>query len=111
MLKEAKQSDEANRERLVEVAMTQKEMQSRYVFQVDSLKLKLNQERDNSRAREQDLEDTFAKLNAGLKTLKVDSRKELDSLCAELTEHISVLMTTLQASSAPRAASAVTYQA
>ncbi|CAI5711974.1 unnamed protein product [Peronospora effusa] len=98
MLEKAKQSDEANRKRLVEMAMTQEEMQSRYVSQVDSLTSKLNQERDNSRAREQDLEDTIAKLNAGIKTLKTDSSKELDSVRKELTEQMTTLTKTLQAS-------------
>ncbi|CAI5726088.1 unnamed protein product [Peronospora destructor] len=98
MLEKAKQSDEANRERLVEMAMTQEEMQSRYVSQVDLLTSKLNQERDNSRAREQDLEDTIAKLNAGVKTLRADLSTELDGVREELTEQMTTLTTTLQAS-------------
>ncbi|GMF23173.1 unnamed protein product [Phytophthora lilii] len=98
MLKEAKQSDEANRQRLVEMAMAQEEMQSRYVSQIDSLTLKLNQERESSRAREQDLEDTIDKLNADVKTLKAESNKELEAARSELTDQMTELSTTLKAS-------------
>ncbi|ETO79902.1 hypothetical protein, variant [Phytophthora nicotianae P1976] len=97
-LKEAKQSDEANRQRLVEMAMAQEEMQSRYVAQIDSLTLKLNQERESSRAREQDLEDTIDKLNADVKMLKTESSKELEAARAELTDQMTELTTTLKAS-------------
>ncbi|KAG1699206.1 hypothetical protein DVH05_014122 [Phytophthora capsici] len=97
-LKEAKQSDEANRQRLVEMAMAQEEMQSRYVSQIDSLTLKLNQERESSRSREQDLEDSINKLNADVKSLKAESSKELVAVRSELTDQMTELTTTLQAS-------------
>ncbi|KAF1794131.1 hypothetical protein GQ600_5579 [Phytophthora cactorum] len=97
-LKEAKQSDENNRQRLVEMAMAQEEMQSRYVSQIDSLSLKLNQERESSRAREQDLEDTIDKLNADVKTLKTETSKELEAARSELTDQMTELTTTLKAS-------------
>ncbi|KAK1931617.1 hypothetical protein P3T76_012946 [Phytophthora citrophthora] len=97
-LKEAKQSDEANRQRLVEMAMAQEEMQSRYVSQIDSLTLKLNQERESSRSREQDLEDSIDKLNADVKSLKAESSKELAAARSELTDQMTELTTTLQAS-------------
>jgi chromosome segregation ATPase len=98
MLKEAKQSDEANRQRLVEMAMAQEEMQSRYVHQIDSLTLKLNQERESSRAREQDLEDSITRLNADVKALKAESNKELEAARSELTDQMTELTTTLKAS-------------
>ncbi|KAL3660992.1 hypothetical protein V7S43_014009 [Phytophthora oleae] len=97
-LKEAKQSDEANRQRLVEMAMAQEEMQSRYVSQIDSLTLKLNQERESSRSREQDLEDSIDKLNADVKSLKAESSKELAAARSELTDQMTELTTTLKAS-------------
>ncbi|KAL4108851.1 hypothetical protein PRIC1_000560 [Phytophthora ramorum] len=97
-LKEAKQLDETNRQRLVEMAMAQEEMQSRYVAQIDSLTLKLNQERESSRSREQDLEDTIDKLNADVKVLKAESSKDLENVRSELTDQMSKLTTTLQAS-------------
>ncbi|EEY64633.1 uncharacterized protein PITG_16058 [Phytophthora infestans T30-4] len=97
-LREAKLSDEFNRQRLVEMAMAQEEMQSRYVSQIDSLTLKLNQERENSRAREQDLEDTIDKLNADVKTLKTESSKELEAARSELTDQMTELTATLKAS-------------
>lgn len=97
-LKEAKQSDETNRQKLVEMAMAQEEMQSRYVSQIDSLTLKLNQERESSRAREQDLEDTIDKLNADVKSLKAVSNKELEAARSELTDQITELTTALKAS-------------
>ncbi|KAI9994154.1 hypothetical protein PInf_016719 [Phytophthora infestans] len=97
-LREAKLSDESNRQRLVEMAMAQEEMQSRYVSQIDSLTLKLNQERENSRAREQDLEDTIDKLNADVKTLKTESSKELEAARSELTDQMTELTATLKAS-------------
>ncbi|KAG7392974.1 hypothetical protein PHYPSEUDO_013462 [Phytophthora pseudosyringae] len=97
-LKDAKQSDEANRERLVEMAMAQEEMQSRYVSQIDSLTLKLNQERESSRAREQELEDTIDKLNADVKSLKAESNKELEAARSELTDQLTELTTTLKTS-------------
>ncbi|CAH0480732.1 unnamed protein product [Peronospora belbahrii] len=98
MLEKAKQSDEVNRERLVKMAVTQEVMQSRYAFQVNALTLKLNQACDRSGAREQDLENTIAKLDADVKTLHTKSSKEVDSLRLELTEQMTKLTTTLQAS-------------
>ncbi|KAE9146095.1 hypothetical protein PF006_g9109 [Phytophthora fragariae] len=97
-LKDAKQSDEASRQRLVEMAMAQEEMQSRYVSQIDSLSLKLNQERESSCAREQDLEDTIDTLNADVKSLKAESNKELEAARSELTDQMTELTTTLKAS-------------
>ncbi|CAI5711335.1 unnamed protein product [Hyaloperonospora brassicae] len=98
MLEEAKQLDESNRQRLVEMAMTQEEMQSRYTSQIDSLTLKLNQERDSSRAREQDLEDTIARLSANIKALKAESSKEADVVRSDLTGQLTELTASLQAS-------------
>ncbi|GMF39540.1 unnamed protein product [Phytophthora fragariaefolia] len=97
-LKGAKQSDEVNRQKLVEMAMAQEEMQSRYVSQIDSLTLKLNQERESSRAREQDLEDSIDKLNADVKALKAESNKELEAARSELTDQMTELTMTLKAS-------------
>lgn len=97
-LKDAKQSDEANRMKLVEMAMAQEEMQGRYVAQIDSLTLKLNQERESSRAREQELEDSIDQLNADIKTLKAEQSKELEASRSELTSQMSELTTTLKAS-------------
>uniref|UniRef100_A0AAV1V3R5 Uncharacterized protein n=1 Tax=Peronospora matthiolae TaxID=2874970 RepID=A0AAV1V3R5_9STRA len=98
MLQEAKQSDKSNRKRLVEMAMTQEEMQSRYVFQVDSLTSKLKQERESSRDCEQDLEDTIAKLNVDIKTLNAESGKEVDAVRLELMSQMTELTASLQAS-------------
>ncbi|KAG6576282.1 uncharacterized protein IUM83_17734 [Phytophthora cinnamomi] len=95
-LKAAKQSDETNRQKLVEMAMAQEEMQSRYISQIDSLTLKLNQERESSRAREADLEDTIDKLNADVKSLKAESNKELEAARSELTDQMTSLTTTLK---------------
>ncbi|OWZ10284.1 hypothetical protein PHMEG_00016889, partial [Phytophthora megakarya] len=97
-LQVAKQSDETNRQRLVEMAMAQEEMQSRYVSQIDSLTLKLNRERESSRAREQDLEDTIDKLNADVKSLKAESNKELEVVRSEFADQMTELTTTLKAS-------------
>ncbi|KAF4321936.1 hypothetical protein BBO99_00000449 [Phytophthora kernoviae] len=98
MLKEAKQADETNRQKLVEMAMAQEEMQSRYVAQIDSLTLKLNQERESSRSREQELEDSINNLNTDIKVLKAESSKDLDNCRSELTDQMGELTVTLKAS-------------
>ncbi|CEG48944.1 uncharacterized protein PHALS_06734 [Plasmopara halstedii] len=97
-LSEAKRSDETNRNRLVEMAMAQEEMHNRYVSQVDSLTLKLTQEREKSCAREQELEETINKLKFDVNALKADSIMELDAASSKLTDQMTELTMTLKAS-------------
>ncbi|RLN60524.1 hypothetical protein BBJ28_00008702 [Nothophytophthora sp. Chile5] len=98
MLTQAKHTDETNRQKLVELAMAQEEMESRYVAQIDTLTLKLNQERESSRAREQDLEANVDKLNATVKTHKDEADKKLAATRSELTEQLVELTSTLKTS-------------
>ncbi|RLN70093.1 hypothetical protein BBJ28_00006455 [Nothophytophthora sp. Chile5] len=98
MLTQAKHTDETSRQKLVELAMAQEEMESRYVAQIDTLTLKLNQERESSRSREQDLEANVDKLNATVKTLKDEADKKLAATRSELTEQLVELTSTLKTS-------------